>query len=173
EALLEQLWMRAVVSAAGRDVDRNVAEEPDPPLERVALQGAPFALEPDLIGNRVAAGEPLPVLDPPAVALTEVDQLGRADRRPRLSQQPRPRGKRRARLVRRAVAIGRPQRQHLPPRLPSSREPVDEPVRLAPKPPVRERGHMQQDTARARKLGHGAWFTQRPKMDTFKLWRPQ
>ena len=43
--------------------------------------------------------------------------LGRADRRARLAQQPRRGRERRRRLVRRAVLVGRPERQHLPPRL--------------------------------------------------------
>ena len=48
--------------------------------------------------------------------------------RARVGQQARPAGERRARRVRRARAIGRAERQHLPPRLPGGGEPVDEAV---------------------------------------------
>ena len=45
-----------------------------------------------------------------------------------LGQQARPARERRARGVRRARAVGRAERQHLPPRLPGGGEPVDERV---------------------------------------------
>src|SRR5581483_3331994 len=105
-ALLEELGMGAVIGAAGGDVDRDVAHEPHPALARVAPQLAPLALEPHLVGERATAGEALPVADPPAVALAEVVELGLRDEGAWMSQQRRRGRERRARLVRRAIAIG-------------------------------------------------------------------
>ena len=127
----EQLGVRAVVDRPGGDVDRHVADQPHAALRRVRAQRRPLALEPHLVGDRAARAEPRPVLDPVRVALAEVELLGARDPRPRLGQQPAPRGERRRRPVGRAVAVRRPQREHLPPRLPGLRQPVDEAVRLA------------------------------------------
>ena len=121
----------------GRDVDRHVADQPHAALVRVRPQRAPLALEPHLVGDRAATGEARPVLDPARLALAEVELLVLAHRRVRLGQQPRPGGERRARLVWRAVAIRRAERQHLPPRLAGLHQPVDPRVRVAPEPPAR------------------------------------
>ena len=58
----------------------------------------------------------------------------------RIGQEPAPCSESRRRLVRRALAIGRPERQHLPPRLARRREPVDELKRGCAKLPARKRG---------------------------------
>ena len=73
--------MRAVVGGAGRDVDRDVADQPHAALGRVRAQRAPLALEAHLVGERAAAGEARPVLDPAGLALAEVELLVPADRR--------------------------------------------------------------------------------------------
>ncbi len=43
--------MRAVVGAAGGDVDRDVADQPHAALGGVGAQRAPLALEADLVGD--------------------------------------------------------------------------------------------------------------------------
>jgi hypothetical protein len=124
----EQLGMRAVVDRAGRDVDRHIADQPHAGRLRVRAQRRPLAIEAHLVGDRAATR---PVIDPERVALAEVE-LGLARHRcPRVGQQTRPRRERRRGLVRRAVPIRRPQRQHLPPRLSRLRQPIDETERLA------------------------------------------
>ena len=140
---------------SGRDVDRHVADQPHAALVRVRAQRAPLALEAHLVGDRAAAGEARPVLDPARLALAEVELLGAADRRGRLGQQPRPGGERRARLVRRAIAVGRPERQHLPPRLAGVGEPVHPRVGVAAQAPARQRGGMELHAGRAGEV-HGA-----------------
>ena len=69
-----------------------------------------------------------------------------------IRQQAGPGGERRARLVRRAVAVRRPERQHLPPGLAGRRQPVDESVGLAAQPAAGQRGDVQLDAAGAGKL---------------------
>ena len=52
---LEQLGVGPVVGAAGRDVDRDVADQLHAAVERVAAQRRPLAVEADLVGQRSAA----------------------------------------------------------------------------------------------------------------------
>jgi hypothetical protein len=77
QAALEQLGMGAVVGTPGRDVDRHVADQAHSALRAVIAQRRPLALEADLVGNRPAPGEALPVGDPEALALTEGGDLPR------------------------------------------------------------------------------------------------
>ena len=151
----EQLRVRAVVGRAGRDVDRHVADQPHAALVRVRAQRRPLALEAHLVGDRAAAGEARPVLDPARLALAEVELLGLRDRRRRLGEEPRPGRERRRRLVRRAVAVGRPERQHLPPRLAGVGEPVDPGERVAAEPAAGQRGGVELDAGGAGQT-HGA-----------------
>jgi hypothetical protein len=141
-----------VVGAAGGDVDRHVADQPHAAVGRVAAQRGPLAVEADLVGDRVAAAVLPPVVDPERVALAEVELLRAGDRRPRLGQQPRPGGERRLGLVGRAIAVGRAERQHLPPGLAGVREPVDERVRVAPEPAAGQGGRVQLDAARTKEF---------------------
>ena len=111
EPVLEQLRVSAVIDAPRRHVDRDVAEQPDPPILAISPQGGPFGVEANLVLDRAAtAGEPAPVLDPERVAGDErIDLVGRHRRLGR-RQEPWPGRKRRFRLVRRAVAVGRAER---------------------------------------------------------------
>ncbi len=141
----EQLGVRAVVGAVRRDVDRRRRRYSRTPRSAAYARSAdPLALEAHLVGDaRRAAAKPLPVLDPVAPG-------ARGSRAPRPStrgargsaSRPGQAGERRARLVRRAVAVRRAERQHLPPRLPGGGQPVDEAVRLAARarPPGSEVG---------------------------------
>ena len=152
----EQLRVRAVVDRSRRDVDRHVADQAHPALGGMRPQRRPLAIEPHLVGDRAARAEPRPVVDPIRVPLTEVDLSRARHARPRRGQQPRPRRERGPRLVRRAVPVGRPQRQHLPPRLAGVGEPVDERVRVATEPPGRQRGGVQLDAAGTGKVRQDA-----------------
>ena len=80
EAALEDLGVGDVVGAAGADVERDVADQPDAARGRVAPQGAPLALEADLIGDRARAGEALPVVDPEGVRGAECGDFACAHR---------------------------------------------------------------------------------------------
>ena len=129
-AVLEELGMGAVVGAAGRDVDGDVADQLHAAIYGVLTQRGPLAVEADLVGDRPAGV--LPVVDPVGVALAEVQLLLARDLRPRIGQEPRPRGECGLRLVRRPVAVRRAEGEHLPPRLAGVGQPVDERVRLRP-----------------------------------------
>ena len=125
----EQLRVGAVVGRPGRDVDRHVADQLHAALLGVRAQRRPLAVEPHLVGDRAARVRP--VVDPVRVALAEV-QLGRLAAPARAAR-------RAARARRRTPtptctasrAVGRAERQHLPPRLARVGQPVDERVRLA------------------------------------------
>ena len=54
--------------------------------------------------------------------------------------------------VRRPRAVGRAERQHLPPRLPGRGEPVDEPVGRCTQRPTRKRRNVEQNAARTGKI---------------------
>ena len=85
---------------------------------------------------RRAPAEARPVLDPVTPrARGSRSSSAFGDRRRGVGQQPRPGGERRRRLVRRAVAVRRPQRQHLPPRLARGGEPVDPAYASGPRRP--------------------------------------
>src|ERR1700744_5025884 len=107
--------MEAVVAPARRDIDRDVAHDPDAALGPVRAQRAPLAIEANLVVDRPPPREPLPIADPECLALPELAHLRAGYRCPRLREQALPRGEGRARLVRRAVAIRRPHQQDLPP----------------------------------------------------------
>ena len=70
--------MEAVVTAAGRDIDGDVAEDAHATLGRIGAQPAPLAIEAHLVGDGAAPGEPLPVADPVAVALPK-EEISAAD----------------------------------------------------------------------------------------------
>ena len=146
----EELGMREVVGAVLGDVDREVADQPDAALVRVALERAPLALEAHLVGDRVLAGERRPLPDPRRMAGDERVQLVRLDRGLGVLEEPAPAGERRRGLVGRVELVRRSERQDLPPRLAGRREPVDERARLRPEPSARQRGRVQQDAARTR-----------------------
>src|SRR5436190_1156051 len=84
---------------------------------------------------------------PPA----EVREVGRRHLGVGLGEQRGRACERGRRGVRRAEGVRGPEREHLPPALPCFDEPVDELVCLAAEPPARQRGRMQQDSARARR----------------------
>ena len=116
-------------------------------------QGIPLALEAHLVGDCArAAGEALPVVDPEGVSRAEGRDLGGAHGRAGLGQQARPAGEGRGRGVGRARAVGRAERQHLPPGLAGGGQPVDEAVGRGAEAAARERGHMEQDSARTGKI---------------------
>ena len=66
---LEQVRVGAVVGAVHRDVDRHVPEEAHATLAGVRPQRLPFALEPDLVCDAPAVGDP--VLEPVGVSGAE------------------------------------------------------------------------------------------------------
>ncbi len=134
---LEDLRMRELVGRALGDVDRDVADQLHPAVGGVGAQGAPFAVEAHLVVERLQAGEGDPVLDPAGRALAEVQPLRGGHRRVRLAQQLRRRGERGRGLVGRVVLVGRPERQHLPPRLARVGEPVDPRVSVRTEPAAR------------------------------------
>ena len=121
--------MRAVVGAAVGDVDRDVAEDADAARGRVGAQRLPLALEPHLILERAAVGEP--VVDPVGVSRTErVASVG-VTGAPRIGEQRRRAREGRGRHVGRAGdPFGRAEGQNLPPALSRGGEPVDEAVRV-------------------------------------------
>ena len=105
---------------------------------RRSAQRAPLALEAHLVGDRASPGERRPVADP-----VRVRARRSARSPPRVTGASGPRAGRRARerrrgAVRRAVLVGRAERQDLPPRLPRRGEPVDE--RGTPRGPSRPPG---------------------------------
>ena len=148
----EHPGVRAVVGRRRGDVDRDVTDQADAAIGGVRAQRGPLALEADLVGDRAAAREARPVLDPAGLALAEVELLRLADGRRGLGEQARPGRERRARLVRRAVAVGRAERQHLPPRLAGVREPVDPGVRVPPEAPSGQRRRVELHTRGAREV---------------------
>ena len=76
---LEQLGVEAVVAAAGRDVDGDVAEDPHAALGGVGAQRAPLAVEAHLVGDGAAPGEPLPVADPDTRGARGTSAISAAD----------------------------------------------------------------------------------------------
>ncbi len=146
-AVAEQLRVRAMVGAAGRHVDRHVADDAHAALRRVAAQRAPLALEAHLVGHRASARERLPVPDPVGVALAEGLGLGGGHAGATVREEPAPRRERRRRLVRRPVAVGGTQREHLPPRLARRLEPVDPLVGRRAEAPPGQGGDVQLDAA--------------------------
>ena len=141
----EELGVSPMVAAAGRDVDRHVADDADAPSGRVAAQREPLALEPHLLLDGVAAGVRRPVVAPASLPCPERPQLARLDPRLRIGEQPAPRRERRRGGIRGAELVGRVEGQDLPPAGPCGRQPVDEGERLRPQPAARQRGGMELD----------------------------
>ena len=84
DVVAEQLRMGDVVGAAGRDVDRHVADQPHAAVGGVRAQSRPFAVEADLVVDRARpAGERRPVVDPGGVLGPERVGLVAAHRRRR------------------------------------------------------------------------------------------
>ena len=146
---VEERRMGDRVARVARDVERDVADQPDPTLVGVRLQRQPLALEARLGASLRLAGELHPLLEPGALRRTLVSLAAVVVRRAGQRQQALEAGERRARRVRRAELVGDVERQQLPPGLPRLDEPVDEPVGVLVEPPGRERGDMQQHAARA------------------------
>ena len=125
EAGLEQLGVGALVGGIGRDVDRDVADQTHAAVGGIPAQRRPFAVEAHLVVQGRLARERDPVLDPVGGLLAEQTAFVVGDGRVRIGQQRGRSGERGVRFVRRAVFVGRRQRQHLPPRLAGGGEPVD------------------------------------------------
>ena len=124
-------------SRPGRDVDRHVADQPHAALARRTRAARSTRARSAPGRDSIRAGEPAS-----AIQNAWRSRNARAPRRATAAsgsaEEPAPRRERRARLVRRAIAVGRPERQHLPPRLPGRGQPVDE--RAAPSGPRRPPG---------------------------------
>jgi hypothetical protein len=139
-----------VVGAAGRHVDRHVADQAHAELGGVGAQRAPLAIEADLVGRSAVAREPLPVADPEALARAELRELALGHRSVRIGEQVRRGREGGRRLVGRPAFARRPERQHLPPGLARGGQPVDEPVRIIPEAAAGKRGGMELDAGRPR-----------------------
>ena len=124
--------MGEVVGGAGRDVDRDVADQFHAALGRVGAQRAPLAVEAHLVGQRVRA---------PANASQSSIQRGARSRKssssalvtgaagsPSSSARPRTPTP----TCTAIVLVGRPQREHLPPGLARRGEPIDQGVGVRP-----------------------------------------
>ena len=107
--------MEAMIGAAGRDVDRHVADQVHAALRRVGAQSAPLAFEAHLVVYGARPGHPLPVADPEGVPLAERGRLRRGDAGGRLCEQVAPGGERGTRAVGRGLAVRWAEREHLPP----------------------------------------------------------
>jgi hypothetical protein len=143
--LVEQRRMLDRVGAAVRDVDREVADDPDAAFRRVRAQRRPLPLETDLIGEGARPGEPLPAWRPVGVPFAEALDLAGLDRGVRLGEEAAPARERRRRGVRGAVPVRRDEREDLPPALPRRGEPVDEALRLRAESSAREGRRVQKD----------------------------
>jgi hypothetical protein len=141
----KEVRVREVVAPPGRDVDRDVPEDPHAALGRVRAECPPLAGEAHLARERVLAGEREPVLDPGALARAEGSSLARGNGRTGIGEQTDPAGEGRGRRVGRAEAVRRTERKHLPPTRPGSVEPVDECERLRAQAPAGQRGRVQLD----------------------------
>src|SRR3954462_7652915 len=109
--------MRDRVAGVARDVQRDVADQPDPALVRIALEGQPLTLETRLGTPLVLARKRDPLLEPLALRRPDRTLPAVVAGRVRRSQQPFVAGECRARRIRRAERIRNVQRQQLPPRL--------------------------------------------------------
>ena len=107
--------MHSLIGAAGRDIDSDVAQQADTALRGVAAKRGPLAVEAHLILDRARTCDSLPIADPVPLALAELIEPFAGNPRPRRAEKSGPRGERRPCLVRRPPAIGRAERQHLPP----------------------------------------------------------
>ena len=143
------------VARVARDVERDVADEPDPTLVGIPLEREPLSLEARLRASLVVTGALHPLLEPrslrrPLVSLAVVVVL-----RAGPGQQALVARECRLRGVRRAVLVRDVERQQLPPGLPRLDEPVHETVGLFVEPPGWQRGDVQQHAAHARTPEHG------------------
>src|SRR4029079_11116887 len=77
----EQVGVRGVVAAFGRDVDRDVPDDPYAPRGSVGAEHAPLAVEAHLLGDRAVARERLPVGEPAPFTLRERTCVARRYRR--------------------------------------------------------------------------------------------
>ena len=140
--------------------------QPDAALRRVLAKRRPLPLEANLILEAPVAGEAQP-------SRRSRRGSGAGSGRPRASttralgvgEDSGPAGECGRRRIGGAVLVGRAEGQHLPPRDARPLEPVDEAVRLLAKPPVRQRGRVQQDPARTAKL-HRRLFTDSASLKT-------
>ena len=162
---------RRLVGRPGRDVDRHVADQQHAALGGVA-RAAPPTRGRSAPGRRPRRPRRLPAAIQNACARAEGVDLGVRDRGVGVREQPAPRRERRRRLVRRAVAVGRPERQHLPHALARRRQPVDERVRLRTEAAGRA---ARWDAAGRRCVGelHGGRFSPRAIGQDARRARPQ
>ena len=101
DVLAEELRMGLVVGAAGRDVDRHVADQSHPAVGCVRAQSRPFAIEADLVvHSSFSTCKCGPIVDPRRVLLPERGDLVGTDRRRAVREQSRPGRESRAGLVR-------------------------------------------------------------------------
>jgi hypothetical protein len=101
DVVAEELGVGLVVGAAGRDVDRHVADEAHPVVGGVRAQIRPFAIEADLVvDGPFSARECGPIVDPRRVLLPERGDLVVTDRGRAVGEQPGPGRESRAGLVR-------------------------------------------------------------------------
>ena len=152
DTALEELGLRDVVGAAVRDVDRQVADQPDP----LAVAYSRSAVHSRW--NRTWSA----TASPPAYAAQWPVQYGCVEtnssssrgvtRAPGPREQAAPARERGRGPVGRARLVGRPERQHLPPRHPGLGEPVDEAVRLRVDSARRQGGRVKQNPCAAGKL---------------------
>src|SRR5512132_4228088 len=143
----EQIRVTQVVATALGDVDRHVADDPDPALARVGAQLLPLALEAHLVLELAVVG--LPVAGPIGLTLAEGDKFSGGNPRARFREEAVPASERRRRRIRRAELVGRPERQYLPPARAGGREPIHEREGLPSEAPARKRRRMEDDPERA------------------------
>jgi hypothetical protein len=134
-----------MVAPACGDVDRDVSDDSDAARGRVRAERAPLAVEAHLVGDRIVAGERLPVAEPASRTLREVAHVARRNRCVGVREQAGPARERRRGRVRRPERVRRIEREHLPPPGPGRREPVDERVGLRPQAALRERRRVELD----------------------------
>ena len=153
---VEQLSVGDDICSVTSNVDREIADDPDAAVGGVRPQRAPLALEPDLIHGGARTREALPIADPVPVTRAETLDLGRHHLGGGLCKQAAPGCERRDGVVGRPEAVGRHEREDLPPALPRRGEPVHEPLCLDAEPAARQRGGMEEDTGGALQLEPGA-----------------
>ena len=153
DAALEQLGVRRVVGAAGADVDRDVADQPDAALARVAPQRAPLALEAHLVGERRPRRRSAPSRrsSRPARHGTPSSSPARRAPRARPAAPARPRTPR-STCTASPMRSGGPSGSTCHQDWPGGGEPVDERVRRGSEAPAGKRRHVEQDSARTGKI---------------------
>ena len=124
--------------------------QPHAALARVRAQRRPLALEPHLVGERAAEGRPVAAPERRGRA-TKASTSSRETGASGSASSSGRGGERRPGRVRRAMFVGRPERQDLPPRLACRGEPVDELAGVR-EGTARQRGRVKQDSGRPWKL---------------------